>query len=1162
MPKKKSLSNDTLIRLFAINLIKDNNSNRLLSLFRLNSDQHLYNRLIEQLSKFPQKLTKIPSGNTVRSLRDLDSTNLISIDLDGEMAWAKTVLAKNAKSLSRFLILSENFQSFFLGGKYYEAEKVLNEIESTFGQSIWLIKNKIAFLQITKGLEAQKEYVNKLKDQFNEGSLVKFIVHYCSVRNEENTVLSRFNKRIEKIAGTFEDKTYARFKEYTYYHLLNDKNLTPEEYKNVLCLEFSRSIIDFYEAYIRLLKKLVVDEDERLQRKAENFINHAYYQFDDSRVKVLNAYINNTFCDSILDTTAAKLYEELFKGNYFSVAEKSIKLLNREPKNSLYLGIVSHAISKMNDFEMNQFRDSYENDSLNYSIANDLGSVLRRGSSDAQGESTKLEKLVINLSNLHPSAIIAFLLKQESALFQDHEENEINKALEFPKIHPIFLDVTDKRKNTIRYKNICVKAYPDISSSNTFHYLGKENIEFSNDFANWICAINNFNNSKFQIAIKYADELNSSGLQYFVRRAKGILCYAQMNLNNLTKACKFSVDFYLNNSDVYNFLPFNELFPKVDIGSEPWNQLADSIDLSIFFDIYLKNSDYKEDIHLRFSYEDFLTKNGMSKPSDLRSRVDHYPKEKLIYYLKNICIQSNMDTSGAFPGGSQEVLSERLAVCRMLLVLDPKNEKSYQKEIEQLIRTQIIAKKRKEIDQSRIYTDIPKIRERIFSELKDSYRRYQDYLRAGLVSKDFEKTGVKNQKLVEKNFQVPKDESRALLKFMFEESLSAYLSQEFGLDRFLSTRIRHGILENQLRPPLDHYNLITKRVSKKGPYLDNNYWPTKLSTLNTQDEIEALNNLFKEFSKEYDSLINEINHEWLQIFSSSKPKGLFKFAIEDENVSVLSEMIDVDTTFEEFIDLTINVLEQTLIVTLINVREALIDQAKPRAKNIIINFQDKLSNYRNGLRNFTEIQDSLNRAKIDIQNQFDKVVEWFVPPSSGDSSPFLIEDAVSVAEAIIMEGENRFNIEIEATEESKLTIHGNLPIFVDVFVNLFDNVVKRSGLEQPFAIVTIDATEEKDDLTIFSIKVENRVNLREDEEIFKKKLDRKRELIKSGDYRKMIASDSNSGLFKVYKSINDLHVADYQRNAEMEFSYIEQSFIVKIQIPFRLLKLDIDNKNN
>lgn len=59
-------------------------------------------------------------------------------------------------------------------------------------------------------------------------------------------------------------------------------------------------------------------------------------------------------------------------------------------------------------------------------------------------------------------------------------------------------------------------------------------------------------------------------------------------------------------------------------------------------------------IHRRYAYEDYLRNKSKERPSELVFNSEN--KDKLIYFFTNICQENIMDLTGAFEGGSNEVI--------------------------------------------------------------------------------------------------------------------------------------------------------------------------------------------------------------------------------------------------------------------------------------------------------------------------------------------------------------------------------------------------------------------------------------------------------------------------------------------------------------------------
>lgn len=59
------------------------------------------------------------------------------------------------------------------------------------------MKNELILKQKIEGLESQKDYANFLKES-NENSLVKFLIHFYSIKCEDNITANNFKNLLEE----------------------------------------------------------------------------------------------------------------------------------------------------------------------------------------------------------------------------------------------------------------------------------------------------------------------------------------------------------------------------------------------------------------------------------------------------------------------------------------------------------------------------------------------------------------------------------------------------------------------------------------------------------------------------------------------------------------------------------------------------------------------------------------------------------------------------------------------------------------------------------------------------------------------------------------------------------------------------------------------------
>lgn len=241
-----------------------NEAEKLLSLRKLKRIE--LEKLLDEIYA-PHSSLKLPGSRKV-TLKDLNSDRLEFINFDQEFYLAKSILLKNTERIQDFVNLSHEYSICTINGSYEDSLSILNEIENKFGYSIWLLKNKIALMQVYKGLEDQKKIVQEIKKGLRNGSLSKFLIHWISVRNEPQLSIGRYKGQIDPIISRLDDRTQKGFKEYLSYHLLVEGINDPQLMIDLVRLSYSDSIIDYYLAFNTLLKSIFISDTKNLYNRA------------------------------------------------------------------------------------------------------------------------------------------------------------------------------------------------------------------------------------------------------------------------------------------------------------------------------------------------------------------------------------------------------------------------------------------------------------------------------------------------------------------------------------------------------------------------------------------------------------------------------------------------------------------------------------------------------------------------------------------------------------------------------------------------------------------------------------------------------------------------------------------------------------------------------
>ena len=183
-------------------------------------------------------------GRDLVEVKDFEKGTLVFKDFESEFFWAKCIIQENSEKINRFLNFKEQYSLRFLYGEIEEAKKILDSIEAEFGQSLWLIKNKLSFYQETIGLEKNKSYTNSLKKHLKNGSLAKYIIHWLSIRNENNVSIHKFNSQIESTISKLNKDDFKNWQGVNVYYKFCSKRLIKKIHKlnkKILTLTFYKS---------------------------------------------------------------------------------------------------------------------------------------------------------------------------------------------------------------------------------------------------------------------------------------------------------------------------------------------------------------------------------------------------------------------------------------------------------------------------------------------------------------------------------------------------------------------------------------------------------------------------------------------------------------------------------------------------------------------------------------------------------------------------------------------------------------------------------------------------------------------------------------------------------------------------------------------------------
>lgn len=516
------------------------------------------------------------------------------------------------------------------------------------------------------------------------------------------------------------------------------------------------------------------------------------------------------------------------------------------------------------------------------------------------------------------------------------------------------------------------------------------------------------------------------------------------------------------------------------------------------------------------------------------------------FYNKVCSLETIKNYIKMFPD-SDKALRERLLILTKLSKIHRNVE--YLDEMT-VIKRKMNAKQRvQNLDQRMIYVDETALKEMELEEVKKQFGIYKE-TESTLETKQFlveadqlesaamldvGKMKFKTERVKYKNY---------LFRQMFMEIRRQFLtSYKFGLDFYLSTRIRHGTLVRQLRRAFEENKLVTNK--KDGEYKVDYAISERILGLSGEKK-SKVQLLMKEFSKEIDEYIYFIKNEIVQVQAKDlpvqHPKAAFNFDELNTEVDITGlylNKISQITDYTEFVEVVLAYLWTCTDIALEAMRDYL-DRVKVELAGKIVILENHISEAIGESNRLDGFLDLANHARDGMIDSIDKVKMWFYRGQCDDDD-FMIRDVIDACkESVSIHRNVLFEPSVEGNSETLLKgeyFRKTSDLILILFNNIID-YIEMIGQNSATCVLIKDMDD------IIEIEVSNEIR---NEDISSrlacvKKIEEK---LGKEEYLKNSNKDKGYGLIKAYNMIHNM------------LPYDEKAFVLNVKdnhfsVTFRL----------
>ena len=519
---------------------------------------------------------------------------------------------------------------------------------------------------------------------------------------------------------------------------------------------------------------------------------------------------------------------------------------------------------------------------------------------------------------------------------------------------------------------------------------------------------------------------------------------------------------------------------------------------------------------LRFSVKQFFKEQPCSLPSQLDWSGTNLPHHVVVYFLYRVCSFDVLDILRELRG-SRQVLNERVGIYSRLQVIDPDNRSAYTSELAEVQAEISFSDGQLIVDSSRIYVETPQLTHWAKANLAEDYSRYLDLAELDIEhSRPFDVL-LGEIKKKQRDSAVPfaaESEADILLYSILLRLRDEFLTNSaFGLDFFLSKRIRHQSFVGSIRAPLELEELITNRSSEGAEYKPNYKWVNKLA-VNSSAPREALLSAFEDFSAAFDRELIEAKNRRLQIQGRENANGLIFLNLTANVVELTKALTRIDRSFDGFLDAAIALMWLGLEPALALTRSFIREELKNRLIGSIDDLRTKVRDALGNSREFLEFDANIGRRSNEVQVRLDECADWFSHTNLDFAEQtFALDDAVGMAQTFALNCLPGFEpiIEQAQTDHGTRITAPSLVHLHDLILIALQNAKDHSGLKNPRTIVSalVDT-----DSGVLVVRVESEIKATDAKAAKDGAAERKR-LIADGVSRFQTRKEGGSGFFKL-----------------------------------------------
>jgi hypothetical protein len=1122
-----------------------------LSSYRIGATPEELRATVPEFLKHPSYRSLIWASPTPKSFDQLGFGGLLGIgSFEVELEWLVQVLLPHADLINEFLSIRRQAEQYTLVGDRDNLVSLLNNARSCLGVSLWFVEAWINCLQSFEGYKAQREFSKGLLSTAKLNPVSWLLINWMAFRSEEDVGYAEFFRHLADVSPL--NRGFSNIP-----HILFGAcpETSPKNAATMFAYADAFPVIDRYLFLTSALQALLASGYNEVTSIAEA-ISPLVRLINDPRLQRM--YV---LCGGRSEPTQTELdickYEDLYASGQYDelLQEAERKLAEEADVQTLYYALRA----RQHLGRLEALSGAWRESSIMAKISSNLERVIAFAP-DATAAVQSLQKLVLLYVNSSWASSVAVVLARHRNDERVHlpENMQCFHALRTAQDCAELSFAFSRFAAADRYLDWLAALSPNQSSHSVCRYIasGHGEIEPTSEATKTLAhALLQIRLNRSEAAAQTLKEAFASAKGDMIRGEIGLLYNeALLHSRQYLGCAQVCSDLFNISSYFATLLPLRRIVSKIVEKSEqleePDPYLLGQLPIVIVLDIFSRYVSPEFDNARTDAFKDFLVAQGVDHASDLAQRIDSFPVDQIVHFLKFVCVPDVLDQSLAL-SSTRAVEDERAKILVLLSDLTSKQGRSPPPELLEELRTiktrQVVRETTLRLDQSKVYVNVEGIRKAAESGVKESWHRYRLITaQQGAISgyEDIQKAleAKLGEKITVVSLTLPATERNKLFARIVLELRDMFAaSKEFGLDANLSTNIRHGFVMREIRGPLVARHLVTNKVTEAGSYHENEYW---LSRVAPYDEgcRSSVSVALNQFSQSIDGEIERLKRTLLRMRSEQAPEGLFDFSVSALELQILQKRLDQADSFDAFFDGVIDFLWAVTNDGLERVREVLATDTLKNLNAAITKLQTMLAEAISGDA-LSSMMTATNLARTELAAALERVASWFTLSTNTEFQDYAIQIAYEAGLATVRSYYSDLNIVSECSGDQHLQLAGRtLPAFARLYSLLLENSAYHCGIDSGDLHIYADV---KHDDGVLLLTVRNELSASTNFEELGRRIRRLNEDFGKEPSSEVVRSEEGSGYPKIWKIL----AHDLRGDHALEVSLVNnREFQVQIMI--------------